>query len=82
ESANLWMADPVPVVLSASTTFKEVFLLSQVIYRLIKSTRHATNERRDLHVEFRHEVLFLRDFGRRFLEDSTHGSFDQVFAPA
>jgi hypothetical protein len=73
------MAEPVGLALSAATSFKEVFLLSIVIYRMIKSTRHAANERRDLHVEFHHETLFLRDFGLRFLKDSTHGSFDQVF---
>jgi len=73
------MVEPVGLVPSAVTTFKEVFLLSLAIYPLIKSTQHATNERYDLRVEFYHEILLLRDFGWRFLDDSTYGSFDYVF---
>lgn len=72
------MAEPIGLTMSAVTTFKEVFLLSRAIYRIIKSTKHAANERRDLHVEFYHEVLFLRDFGRRFFQDPSYASFDKV----
>ena len=72
------MVEPVSLAFACVTAFKEVFLLSKAIYRATKSVPYAREERRDLHVEFYHELLILRDFGQRFLLDAHNSPLDEV----
>jgi hypothetical protein len=70
--------EPVSLAFATITVFKEVFLLSRAVYHIIKSSKHAVNEQNDLHIEFYHELLFLRDFGARFLQSSSAQELDEV----
>ena len=72
------MAEPVSLAFACVDMFKEVFLLSRAVYRLLKSSKHAATERGDLQADIYHELLFLRDFGNRFLQDSNSLGFDEV----
>ena len=69
--------EPTSLVFATITAFKEVFLLSRVIYRAAISGKHVLAERSDLHQEFYRELLFLRDFGVRFLQNPSE-NLDKV----
>ena len=48
--------------------FKEVYLLSKFIARLVASAKNVKGERDDLDAEFRFEFLYLRSTGLFFLQ--------------
>jgi hypothetical protein len=72
------MAEPVSLAFACVEAFKEVFLLSRAVYRILKSSKQEATERRDLQAEFYHELLFLRDFGNRFLRAPNSLGRDEV----
>jgi hypothetical protein len=49
--------------LAVVTTFKELYLISKFIYRVIHSVRNSKTERQDLEQEFHLELLYLQSFG-------------------
>lgn len=55
--------DPASLALAAFSTLKEVYLLSKFVLRVISSALKHQLERTRLHLQFRHEFLFLRSFG-------------------
>ncbi len=55
--------------LAAFTAFKEVYLLSKFIQRIIASASHHNAERSALQIEFETEFLFLRSLGVLFLQN-------------
>ena len=55
--------DPAGLALAAFSTLKEVYLLSKFVLRVISSAMKHQMERARLHLQFRHEFIFLRSFG-------------------
>lgn len=55
--------EPAGLALAASSTLKEVYLLSKFLLRVISSAIKHQMERTRLHLQFRHEFIFLRSFG-------------------
>ncbi|CAF9938251.1 hypothetical protein IMSHALPRED_000728 [Imshaugia aleurites] len=55
--------DPAGLALAAFSTLKEVYLLSKFVLRVISSAMKHQVERARLHLQFRHEFIFLRSFG-------------------
>lgn len=49
--------------LAVVSTFKELYLISKFIYRVIHSVRNSKTERQDLEQEFHLELLYLQSFG-------------------
>ncbi|KAF1815842.1 hypothetical protein P152DRAFT_446850 [Eremomyces bilateralis CBS 781.70] len=73
--------EPLSLAFAAVTVFKAVFLLSPTIYKVIEPANNAVPEKLKLCIDFHHEVLFLRDFGQRFLANSEFGSLDKGEGP-
>lgn len=55
--------EPAGLALSVFCTLKEVYLLSKFVIRVVSSAIKHQVERARLHLQFRHEFLFLRSFG-------------------
>lgn len=55
--------DPAGLALAAFSTLKEVYLLSKFVLRVISSALKHQVERARLHLQFRHEFIFLKSFG-------------------
>ena len=55
--------EPAGLALAAFSTLKEVYLLSKFVLRVISSAIKHQVEKARLHLQFRHEFIFLRSFG-------------------
>lgn len=56
--------------LAVFSAFKEVYLLSRFIYRTVGSAQHSITQRETLQTEFKIEMLWLRSFGRLYLQNN------------
>jgi hypothetical protein len=50
--------------LAVVTTFKELYLISKFIHRVIISVRNSKSERQEREHEFHLELLYLQSFGQ------------------
>lgn len=60
--------DPISFALSVVTAYKEVYLVARFVYTTIRSTKEHQEEVRDLLSKYYREFLFLRTFGRIFVQ--------------
>lgn len=62
--------EPIGLTLAVFSTFKEVYLLSQFIGKLVKSAKNSEAEHASLEVEFHFEFLYMRSTGLFFLQNN------------
>ena len=61
--------EPAGLALAAFSTLKEVYLLTRFVLRVVSlAFRHKVEQRR-LHLQFQHEMLFLKSFGYLLLNN-------------
>ena len=61
--------DPFSLTHGLITAFKEVYLLSQCVYKACASAKASDEERKKLRQDFRYELVYVQSFGNLYLKN-------------